>query len=326
MPSIVSCGSSSSAPTSSSVGKHTHPPEAEAGAGAAFADIDFSMETTVQPGTEAQVCRLVQVPSDRGDIAVPSAESHFTVGSHHFLAYRTSLTAMPDGGGDTVDCLETNAPFVTGSYFESQQPDMTHALPDGIAHVFKPGSVLVLQAHYLNTTTETIEAKIRFTLHTMDPAEVKHEAGTILFSNFTLNIPPLSKVRQTRTCPVSSTADMNVLQLWSHMHRRAVHFVATTDDPALSGTPLYETNDWSEPQPRIFDGETPTTVHIGSHITFSCDFDNPTNSTFTYGPSADTNEMCILHGMYWPRADPLTEFCFGGTLPPAAPKADADAG
>lgn len=288
-------------------------------------DIEFSMETTVGPGSEAQVCRLVQVPSDRGDIAVPSAESHFTAGSHHFLAYRTSMTSMPDGGGDVVDCLATSAPFVTGSYFESQQPDMTHTLPSGIAHVFKPGEVMVLQAHYLNTTTAFINAKISFKLHTMDPAEVQHEAGTILFSNFRLKVPPLSKVTQTETCPVSSTNDMNVLLLWSHMHSRAVHFVATTDDGALSGAPLYETDEWSEPQPRIFDGDSPTTVHIGSHITFSCDYDNPTNSTFVYGPSAQANEMCILHGMYWPRVDSLTEFCFGGVVPTSPSGVDGGA-
>jgi hypothetical protein len=52
------------------------------------------------------------------------------------------------------------------------------------------------------------------------------------------------------------------------------------------------------------------TVHAGSTISYQCYFDNPTDDTFVYGPSADTNEMCILHGMYWPRLDPATEFCF----------------
>jgi hypothetical protein len=33
--------------------------------------------------------------------------------------------------------------------------------------------------------------------------------------------------------------------------------------------------------------------------------------------------MCILHGMYWPRADPLTEMCLAGVDPTLAA---ADAG
>jgi len=293
-----------------------------------YDDITFSMESTIAPGSEAQVCRVVQMPLDRGDLAVPSAESHFTKGSHHFLAYRTSLTSMPDGGSDLFDCFDANPSYIAGSYFESQQPDMTHTLPDGIAQVFKPGEIVLLQTHYLNTTSDPIDAKIRFTLHTMDPAKVEHEAGTILFSNFGVMIPPHSKVTQTDTCPVSSTADMNLLLLWSHMHSRAVHFVATTDDPGASGAPLYETDQWSEPQPRAFDGDDATTVHIGSHITFACDYDNATDSTFVYGPSAAKNEMCILHGMYWPRVDPITEFCIGGTgpFPPGVTIPTADAG
>lgn len=312
LPTLASCSSS--------------PSRADSG-GPALPDIQFVMKTTIDPGAESQQCQLVQVPTDRGEIAVPSAESHFTPGSHHFLAYRTNLTTMPDGGSRVVDCLETSAAqvtFVTGSYFEAQQPDMKHELPSGVAHLFKPGEVLVMQTHYLNTTDRTIDATVTFTLHTMDPAKVKHEAGSILFSNFALNIPPLSKVTETRTCPVSSTDDMNVSMLWSHMHKRGVHFVATTDDGSVQG-PLFETSQWSEPQPHVFGNDPPTTIHVGSHITFSCDYDNSTSKTFVYGPSAATNEMCILHGMYWPRADPATEFCFAGTGPPL-PGADAGAG
>jgi hypothetical protein len=296
-----------------------------------FADITFTMETSVGPGSEIQECKLVQLPSDRGEIAVPAAESHFTPGSHHFLVYRTNLTTMPDGGGNIVDCTNAtaeSASFVTGSYFEAQQPDMKHELPAGVAHLFKPGEVVVMQTHYLNASTDVMAAKVTFTLHTMDPAKVEHEAGTILFSNFGLQVPPLSKVSQMRTCPVSTTEDMHVALLWSHMHKRGVHFVATTDDPGVEG-PLYETDDWSEPQPRVFSIDPPTTIHAGAHITFACDYDNSTTSSFVYGPSADTNEMCILHGMYWPRVDPVTEFCLAGTgpaLPGVGTAADAGAG
>jgi hypothetical protein len=219
--------------------------------------------------------------------------------------------------GGPVDCRENTSAsllVVTGAYFEAQQPDMKHELPSGVAHLFKPGEVVVMQMHYLNTTSDPLDAKVNFTLHTTDPKKVLHEAGSIVFSNFGLDIPPLSKVTQTRTCPVSSTEDMNVLMLWSHMHKRAVRFVATTDDPGVKA-PLYETTQWSEPQPLIFSNDPPTMIHKGSQITFSCDYDNPTTKTFVYGPSAATNEMCILHGMYWPRADLVTEFCLSGTGP-----------
>jgi hypothetical protein len=324
LPVVVSCGSShGSRLLSTSAGYadsgpgaagRAPPPDA---AGSGLADIQFTMRSTVAPGSEAQSCLLVQMPTDRGPMAVPSAESHFTPGSHHFLAYRTSLTSIPDDAGGLLDCMEPTggvAAKVVGSYFEAQQPDMKHDLPKGVAHIFQPGEVLVLQTHYLNPSDASIDARVTFTLHTTDPAGVEHEAGSILFSNSGLSVLPRAKTTQTRTCPVSDTSDMNLLLLWSHMHKQGVRFVVTTDDAAIKGT-LYETDVWSEPQPHVFSNDPPTTVHAGSHITVSCDYDNPTDRTLLYGPSAATNEMCILHGMYWPRVDPVTEFCLRGTSP-----------
>jgi hypothetical protein len=277
-----------------------------------FPDIMFEMESHIAPGEEAQECLFVQIPRDRGPVAVPSAESHFSPGSHHFLAYRTGLTTLPAAFPGVVDCFETLGgamSLISGSYFESQQPDQRRDLPPGVAHIFQPDEVVLLQTHYVNSKVEPLDAKVTLTLHTMDPDDVEQEAGSILFSNFSLNIPAHSKVTETRTCTVSN--DMHVALLWSHMHKQGTHFIATTDDPAVAG-PLYESNEWAEPQAREFGNDPPTIVHAGRHITFSCDFDNPTSAVLRYGPSAQTNEMCILHGMYWPRVDGLTEECVLG--------------
>src|SRR5882724_11747573 len=90
----------------------------------ALADIVFTMQSTVQPGGEALMCIYAAMPMDRGVIAVPTAESQFTPGSHHLLAYRTDLTSIPAG--------QTMAPFPCadgswmiherGSYYEAQTP------------------------------------------------------------------------------------------------------------------------------------------------------------------------------------------------------------
>src|ERR1041384_4751424 len=85
------------ADTGASPSDSTAPPEGitpPAGTGAppaagTFPDISFELSTQVDPASESQKCKFVQVPTDRGTIAVPAAESHFTPGSHHFLAYRT---------------------------------------------------------------------------------------------------------------------------------------------------------------------------------------------------------------------------------------------
>ena len=277
-------------------------------------DVEFTLDVHVPAGAELLRCVYAAFPSDRGMIAVNSAESHYTAGSHHFLAYRSDLVGIPEDRTEVFDCNDNDFSHNRGSYYEAQQPDSSRALPAGVAHMFQPDEVVILQAHYINATDEDVDAHVRFVLHTVDPAEVKHEAGSILWSNFRFSVPPHSKQRVTLTCPIPE--DFNPALLWSHMHHRSSNFVASTDDEAAAealGT-LYEEHDWAEPQPREYQMDPAVTLHAGSSVTFSCDMTNDTDSPLVYGNSAETNEMCILHGMYWPRMTMRgAEFCFDGT-------------
>jgi hypothetical protein len=290
-------------------------PVIDAGAAdAAGPDIVFTMDGHVDAASEAFSCVYVRMPTDRGTIAVPSAESHYTPGSHHFLAYRTSYTAIPDGGDTDHPCTDAEQiENITGSYYEAQTPDARRDLPPGVAHLFKPGEILLLTAHYLDASASGYDTHVSFQLHTVDPSTIAHEAGSFFFYNWEISVPPASQVTVTRTCPIAK--DVNLALLWSHMHARGISFTATTDDAvtAQQAGDLYDTTTWSEPTPRVFGETPPVVVHGGSTITYSCTYRNTTASTFVQGPSAATNEMCILHGMYWPRLDSNTELCLGGT-------------
>ena len=275
-------------------------------------DVKFKLDAVVPAGTETLKCIYGAFPTNRGVIAVPSAESHFTPGSHHLLAYRSDLKSIPVGQTGVWDCSDGSwVLHQRGSYYEAQQPDAHRELPAGVAHEFQPGEVIILQAHYVNTKNVELSAHVELTLHTIDVGEVEQEAGSLIFSDSNILVPPHSRARVTMTCPIAR--DINPALLWSHMHKRGVHFEATTDDESAADVlgMLYESNDWSEPQPREFPSEG-VVLHAGSHITFSCDFENDGNDTFVYGNSAEDNEMCILHGMYWPRMPSNAEQCFGG--------------
>jgi copper type II ascorbate-dependent monooxygenase-like protein len=302
-------------------------------------DIVFHMTGTIEGGAEAMFCMLVQMPTGQ-KTAVPSAESHYTPGSHHFLVFRSNLTSIPEGAGvshlcgtaDTTVAVAGGSNGIasaesvmgsTGSYYEAQVPDSRRDLPPGVAHVFAPGEILILTAHYLNTTEETIDSTIEFRLHLMDPADVKEEAGTFFLLNTQLNIPPGSEVTTTRTCPMPK--DINLGILWSHMHARGWAFRAWTDDPVAMkqlGGDVYDQpgpDGWAEPHVQNYPYDPPVTIHAGSNLIFSCTYHNMTDQTFTFGQSAATAEMCLLHGMYWPRQDMATERCTNGTTMSDAP-------
>jgi hypothetical protein len=284
----------------------------------ALPDITFQMQSTVSPGGETLMCAWQQMPSDRGVIAVPSAESQFTAGSHHLLAYRSDLTALPDGqtAGTAWACSDGAwMSHMRGSYYEAQQPESRRDLPPGVAHRFQAGEVVIMQTHYLNAGSDPLDAHAKLTLHTVEVATVPQEAGSIIWSDVNINVAAGAKGRATLTCPVPS--DIHPALLWSHMHKQGSNFVATTDDQAAAtalGGNLYAENDWDEPHPRAYPYDPPITLHAGTHVTFSCDFSNPNSYALTFGQSAEKNEMCILHGMYWPRMTSTSaEQCFGGT-------------
>jgi Copper type II ascorbate-dependent monooxygenase, C-terminal domain len=279
----------------------------------ALSDIQFQMASKIAPGGETLMCSFMQFPADRGVIAVPSAESLFTPGSHHLLAYRSDLTDIPTNQLGVWPCSDGSwMVHQRGSYYEAQEPMSRRDLPPGVAHHFQPGEVVILQTHYVNTSTDELDAHAQLTLHTVEIATVPMEAGSIIFSDVNISVPPGGKSRSQMTCTLP--ADFNPALLWSHMHKRASNFIATTDDPAAMAAigVLYAENDWEEPHPRAYPFDPPVTLHAGTHITFSCDFTNPGTTTLTFGQSAETNEMCLLHGMYWPRMSASAEQCYGG--------------
>jgi hypothetical protein len=280
----------------------------------ALADIQFEMASTVPPGGETLMCIYAQMPTDRGVIAVPAAESVFTPGSHHLLAYRSDLTAIPDGQTGVVwPCTDgTWMVHERGSYYEAQQPMSSRELPPGVAHRFQPGEVVIIQTHYLNPNTDPLDAHAQLTLHTVDVATVPNEAGSIIFTNANISVPPGGKSRSTMICTLPT--DIHPALLWSHMHKQGINFVATTDDQAAAATlgVLYTDTNWDEPNPRSYPYDPPATLHANTHVTFSCDYANPNSYTLTFGQSAEKNEMCILHGMYWPRMSTSGEGCSGG--------------
>jgi hypothetical protein len=276
-------------------------------------DLTFVMRGHVNAGGEVQNCLSIKLPTDRGTIAVHSAESHYTAGSHHLLVYRAGPQDLaPELAVEHLCSAREEAGNLDPTYYEAQAPDSSRKLPPGVAHVFEPGEVLLLTSHYLNTTDHDLDTQVTFVLHTVPSEEVEQEAGSIFFYNPSIAIPPGSSLTARRNCPI--TQDINLALLWSHMHARGVAFKASTDDPEVGTTQgtLYESEEWSEPTPRQFPTDPPITVHAGSSITYACRYENRTEATIKQGLSAVTNEMCILHGMYWPRVDQQTEQCFMG--------------
>jgi hypothetical protein len=86
---------------------------------------------------------------------------------------------------------------------------------------------------------------------------------------------------------------MSLMKAASHMHKHGTHFLATA-----AGDTLYETSNWNDPAPAQFN--PPRQLHAGDPLHFECAFNNSGSTTLTFGESAQTNEMCIFVGSFYP--------------------------
>lgn len=241
---------------------------------------------TVQPGQEAFMCQNFKNPLGGADIVFNKTESFMTPGSHH-LFVMDDPTVTSDSGLYACSGLT----FKTLVH-ASQTPQQAMTYPPGIG-VRMPGSDgFMLLAHYLNTTSQPLSTQVSVILYLADTANIQQYAASLFANVPFISIPPNSAGKAQGSCTASY--NINLLYAVSHMHSHATHFLAKTS----TGTTIYETTQWSEPQPTQF--APPLPVPAFTSIQYECDYQNNTSSTLTFGESAATNEMCILAGYYYP--------------------------
>jgi hypothetical protein len=248
---------------------------------------------TVGPGEEVYKCQNFANPFG-ADAEIAAFESHMTPGSHHLLLFYKS--GAKDGA--LADC--SGLEFAATPY-STQLPDDELAFPAGVAARIPASDGFRVQSHYLNTTGAPIVAHVEVTLHQAVPGTVQDHAGILFVIEPKINVPPHSSKVVSHDCALPM--DMSLMKASSHMHQHGTSFQATA-----AGQPLYQTTTWNDPKPAAF--SPPKQLHAGDPLHFECAFQNDGNTTLTFGESAQTDEMCIFVGAFYPAAaDQVTVGC-----------------
>jgi hypothetical protein len=243
---------------------------------------------TVPPGKEVFKCQEFVNPFGGMDQDVSEYEVHMTEGSHHFFLF------FDDHNADVplADCALGG--FEYHPYpFGAQSPDATMTYPAGVGSLVPGSTGFMLNAHYINASTETITGTVTAVLHKAPPGSIQQHAGVIFMNDLTIAIPP-GVHSATSTCTIPT--NVNILGAQSHMHQRAIDFTSTA-----GGQPLYMTDKWSDPTPMVFD--PPMVMAGGTRVSWTCDYNNDTSSTLTFGEYAQSSVMCILLMQYYPVAN-----------------------
>jgi hypothetical protein len=241
----------------------------------------------IPPGEEYFRCQDFENPFGR-DVAVLATDSFMTAGSHHMFVFENP-TSQPAP-------LHACSGLEFSSYIHlTQRSQERFTYPPGVGRFLSGSHGLQIQVHYLNPTNDTVHAEVAVTVHADAPSAVPIHASQIFINTLSISIPPHGPGKVLEQCGVPH--DVSIIGGASHMHQHGTHFVARADDGQL----LYETNQWAEPNPWIFD--PPRKLAAGSTIHVECDYQNDTPYSLGFGESAATNEMCIFAGSYYPAAD-----------------------
>ena len=299
---LAGCGSDSGANSPADSGSKTPAPEAGASTtpSTSTGSFDSPLSGTtrvtfemsgfdVPAGGEVYQCQNFKNPIGK-DVDVLASQSIMSKGSHHMFAFRY------DKNED--DSLEMCSGTEFHEYVHvAQAPNARITYPSGIGTFLGAQEGIRLQAHFLNTGSDTVHASVKVALDYVDSGQVKYHAAQIFLNNGSLSVPPGKSSASATLALPTSVGDIHLLNAQSHMHRQGVHFESTTGD----GTPIYSSDSWNEPAPQTYD--PPIALPSGSSITWKCDYENPTSATLTFGESASTNEMCIFVGLYYPAPD-----------------------
>lgn len=270
------------------------------------------MVSELESGTETERCMLFQVGPE--GLAYNRTQIEYTSGSHHVLLLETSYKTMPTEDKHGVkldptkvhDC-ESGGPErwdVTRVVAGSQNFDGDNALdelPEGVAIKIEPGTVLLMNTHYLNATSSALKTDARINFYTVPPESVKEEAGALFYYNPFIHIRAHSENSARMSCPVAK--DIKLLNMQSHMHKRGVGYVANlTDEHGGLIQELYTNDQWEGvPIQRYGEG---LEIKAGQSLDYRCDYKNPEDRDIVQGLTT-ADEMCMLIGVYYPRDDNL---------------------
>jgi hypothetical protein len=210
-----------------------------------------------------------------------------STGSHHMFAfYQANVTSK----GALAQCSGLTYGAFT---FTSQSPDLTQTYPVTVGATVPATTGFNMMVHYLNTGSTPISTHVALTMYVAKPNVVTQHAGVIFLNDAGISVKP--GVSTTSTSYVLPQA-VTILTSDSHMHQQATNFVATA-----GSTTLYTTNDWNEPVAKTYN--PPLQLPAGTNITWSCTYNNMSQTTLTFGESAMTNVMCISVSIFYPVTD-----------------------
>jgi hypothetical protein len=269
-----------------------------------------SPDIDILPGQEVTYCWYFRTTNTK-PLAIKHWQSSMSPGSHHLIMFTTMTEIMPPGMVSTVNCGVGNG-FPIWTY-SAQTPEAELKLPedDGagnpVAIEIPANQAGFIQLHYNNRSDTVIKAHVVVTGQALEEGAAFTKTAAFVTYNGDITIPPMTSGHvETKTCNVEPTSKFWLVS--THSHKRSVR-TAVRDGMPNSTTMMFESSDWEHPG--VSRWEAPFRTFGTGKLTYECEYNNTTNLTITDGESAQTDEMCMASGYFFPATRPV--FCYNST-------------
>jgi hypothetical protein len=261
-----------------------------------------SPEITIKAGEEITYCWYFKTPNTE-QYTIKRWVSHMTGGSHHMIVFFTSSLSQPEGTVSSSSCGFGGGTNVGQWIYAAQNEDADLKMPtdDGngqpVGMDVKPGQVGFIQMHYLNQGEEDIKVHVTLNAEAYDAGVTATKTFAYVTFNGNISIPPMSTgTKATNTCAIPATSKVWLMS--THAHKQAVH-TEVRDGMPTSTNVVFASDEWEHPGAKAW-MTSPFYTFASGKLTYECTYNNPTNRTITTGDSAQTDEMCMATGYYFP--------------------------
>ena len=271
-------------------------------------------------GSENQDCYFFRVPAE-ADVFVRRIVMRQSSGTHHMNIFRVRTIVGLSGEDGTVvkggsdlknPCWVSSnwADWPLVSNTQTSEPGKyttDFGLPEGVAHKFVPGELLMLQSHYVNATTQVTPqvAQVWVNFEYMPASEVQAEVGTLFATNQNIRVCPGETKFFEKVCRVPRP--VTVIGANGHFHSRGTKFQMNVwDEQNGKGVQFYESMEWNDPPMA-----TGLSVQVPQNagVLYRCEFRAPPgscgnpadNCCFSFGPKVEINEHCNAFVYYYPK-------------------------
>ncbi len=250
----------------------------------------FSDVVSIEPGDDVTYCTFGQV-LDEPILFGQSFASQSPLGHHAIVQYTTE----PREPGTTVKCGATEMDFqmlLGGTGGKEAADEVT--IPDNVGVLMPAGAQLVINHHYINTTSEVREAQSMVVARRIEKNADTILAGTMNVVGIGWEIPARAPLTFTTECTYDE--DVQYLMALGHMHEWGTHVSIDVTRGDGSVEKIID-QEWTEDAAtgdapaEYYPVDSPLEIFAGDTVRLTCNWNNTTDEDIAF-----PREMCIFFG------------------------------